>query len=166
MLKSLPNKELDVNQTILVTPGLDTTAVQSIISKTYYKELSLNSTYGTVLRASSNVDWKYDSSTKKITSLYPETTFWHTGISPWYHVIGGWVKNTQFITTPTSGDRGFVQKGREIMIQDGGQLTPAEMFKFNLVFSPSATNTTKTLLNDTGVTNIILGDYTNWGGGY
>lgn len=164
MLESLPNKELDVNQTILVTSELDTEAVSSIISRKYYRELSYNSTYGTVLKASCEVEWKFDSSTNKITSLYPKTTFWHEGISPWYHYFTTWKKNTQFITTPTSGDRGFVQKGRVIGYNYGGEFLDAAVVKFNLVFSPSATNSAKILHNDIGIVPPLA--IIDWGGGY
>jgi len=162
MLESLPNEELDVDQTILITSGLDTEAVRSIIGRYYYRELSYDSTYGTVLRASCEVSWEYNSSTNKITSFNPVTTFWYDGIPGWYHYFTTWKKNTQFITTPASGDRGFVQKGRTIGMSYGGQFTDAAVVKFNLVFSPSATNAPKMLLNDVGMVSPFT--YIDWGG--
>ncbi|MCL1810170.1 MAG: hypothetical protein FWG42_10465, partial [Clostridiales bacterium] len=57
-----------------------------------------------------------------------------------------------------------VQKGRMILIQDmtGGYIN-ISMFKFNLVFSPSATNSLRTLLDDTGCPSTQILDPTNWG---
>lgn len=144
-------------------------SIMSIIPMNYYKALSYASLGTTVLRASCNVDWNYDNSTKKISSLLPTTIFWYTGVSPWYHILDpqGLYKSRQFIEWHSTSDRGFVQKGRLIYWQDGGGYSPISMFKFNLVFSPSATTTSKMLLNDTGtpMTNYNI-DPVNWGGGY
>jgi hypothetical protein len=172
LVNSLSNKwsdsEMVINDIEFNTTGEFST--MSIVPKNYYKALSYQSLGNTVLRASCNVDWNYDSSTKKITSLLPTTNFWWTGtVSPWYHILDpqGLYKNEQFIEPNSTGDRGFVQKGRYIYWQDGGAYSLISMFKFNLVFSPSATNTSKTLLDDTGTppTNIV-DDPVVWGGGY
>ncbi|MBR0599599.1 hypothetical protein [Sinanaerobacter chloroacetimidivorans] len=172
LVNSLHDKWADSETVISNNIEFDTTnefSTMSIVPMNYYKALSYDSLAVTVLWASCNVDWNYDSSTKKITSLLPTTNFWYTGVSPWYHILDpqGLYKNTQFIKPNSTGDRGFVQKGRLILWQDGGAYTPISMFKFNLVFSPSATTTSKMLLNDTGCppTNIVA-DPVNWGGGY
>ena len=172
LVDSLDNKwmdyEAELTSDIAYDSG-DNFSIMSNFSMNYYKELSYASLTLTVLRASCNVDWNYDSTTKKITSLLPTTNFWHTGSSPWYHILDpqGLYKSRQFIEWHNTADRGFVQKGRYIYWQDRGEYSKISMFKFNLVFSPSATTTNKTLLNDTGCppTNIIP-DPVNWGGGY
>lgn len=166
-LKMIENKVVDYDTEGIVflqneRNWMPENSINSIVSKYYYRELSYNSLLDTVLRASCEVNWKYDNSTNNITSLVPYTEFWYTGASPITHLIGGWMKNTKFI----NGDRGFVQKGREILIFSGAGSRVLAMFRFNLVFSAYANNTDKTLLNDTGVFPVVGYDPTDWGGGY
>lgn len=172
LVNSLHNKL--ANSDIVISNNIEfgtTTefSTMSIVPMNYYKALSYASLGNTILLASCNVDWNYDNSTKKISSLLPTTNFWYTGVSPWYHILDpqGLYKSRQFIEWHSTSDRGFVQKGRLIYWQDGGGYSPISMFKFNLVFSPSATTTSKMLLNDTGtpMTNYDI-DPVNWGGGY